>query len=136
MDQIRLGHDLSQQAQPGHNRGHTVRLRRNIEIFDFQQIAGLRTFHINRASHGVYPASLQRLQGGNRVACLDLSIEGIESFHEELLPGCDLDYRQDLRMKTVVAHMRLGGQRLTAIDADLLHHTLQGWFRARTDSND
>jgi hypothetical protein len=64
------------------------------------------------------------LDGGKisgRHARLDLAVEGVARLQRDLLTLADLDNRRDVGMVSVVAEMRLVGDRLCPIDADPVH---------------
>ena len=83
---------------------------------DLEHVAGFGALDKDRAGQRVHRAGIDVGKIGDRRARLDLAVERVARLQRHLLALADLDDRRDVRVKAVVAAVRLLGERLRPVD--------------------
>ena len=120
MNDVRLSKNVTQKTETGHLHGEPKGLRRNLQDPDLQNVPRLRAVHVDRPGewmNDVEVASANLLRRGGFV---DLKIESIECFDPNHLARIDARDRRNVGMPPVVPSVRLGTQRLQAVDFDVV----------------
>jgi hypothetical protein len=122
MHEIGIGEEVVQKTEAGHESGPAMTFGHDLEILDFQQIAGPCALDVNRSRQRVNYPRIHLQQIGGHLSRTDLAVGGIAGLEDYLLERLDLERGRNVRMPAVVAFGRLLAQPLRAINGDAPGH--------------
>ena len=93
----------------------------DVQELDLQQVAGRGALHVDGAGERVRAAGVGVLQRFDGARARYLVVGGRARLEHDLLTLVGLDHGRDVRVKPVVALLRLFEQRLGPVDLDLFH---------------
>ena len=128
VDKIRRSKEVAQKAESGYKSRPAVTLRRDLQVFDFQQVAGTGTLDVNGSCKRVHNLRVhpQKISGDDARA--DLAIRRIARLENDFLQRLNFEGRWNVGVPAVVALIRLFGEPLRTIDRDALCHTHSAVF--------
>ena len=122
MDEKRVVEKIGQEAEPGHETRPSVALGRDLEVFDFEQVAGVSAFDKDRPGQRMDHARIHAQQVGGHDTRANLAVGGFARLDRGVLQRFDFEHRRDIGMPAVVSLAGLVGEPLAAVNRDALGH--------------
>jgi hypothetical protein len=129
--QERIGEGIPQKPEPGRLQRESEGPGNDLQDVDDEQVTDLGALDEHRPGQGVDDVRVRRADIVDRRPGCDLAVDGIPTFHYDLVPRSAVRDRSDVGMPSVVADIGLLGQWPRAVDVDLMDGHLAPPWRDR-----